>query len=66
MKHYESQKRLNGKFVADGEPAVSKLTVRVSPTLRAEVERMSNGKVAEWLREAIAEKIARETQQESA
>lgn len=62
MKHYERQKRLNGRFVADDEPAVSKLTIRVPPSLRAEVERIADGRVAEWVRDAIAEKLARETQ----
>ncbi len=62
MSHYEEQKRVNGRFATDVEPAVAKLTVRVSPSLRAEVEQLSNGKVAEWLRAAIAEKIAREQQ----
>lgn len=64
MSHYEEQKRVNGRFATDAEAAVSKLTVRVPPSLRAEVEQMANGKVAEWLREAIAEKLAREQQQE--
>ncbi len=61
MKHYENQKRLNGRFVTDSEPAISKLTVRVPPSLRIEVERIANGNVAEWIREAIAEKLARES-----
>ena len=66
MSHYEEQKRVNGRFATDAEPSVSKLTVRVPPSLRAKVEKISNGKVAEWLRDAIAEKLEREQQDLSA
>lgn len=65
MNYHKSQKRVNGRFATDAEPAVCKLTVRVPPSLREEVEQMANGKVADWLREAIAEKIAREQLQHS-
>lgn len=60
MSHYQEQKRLNGRFTTDSEPAVSKLTVRVPPSLRAEVEQIADGKVAEWLREAIIEKLRKD------
>lgn len=63
MNYHETQKRVNGRFATDTEPAVSKLTVRVPHSLRAEVEKLANGRIAQWLREAIAEKIAREQQQ---
>jgi hypothetical protein len=64
MSHYEEQKRVNGRFATEVEPSVSKLTVRVPPSLRAKVEQMADGKVADWLREAIFEKIEREQQQD--
>ncbi|WP_373529113.1 hypothetical protein [Nostoc sp.] len=66
MSHYEEQKRVNGRFATEAEPSLSKLTVRVPPSLRAKVEQMANGKVADWLREAIAEKLEREQQNLSA
>lgn len=60
MNHHQQQKRVNGRFATDAEPAVSKLTVRVPPSLRAEVEQIADGKVAEWLREAILEKLRKD------
>lgn len=61
MKHYENQQRLNGKFATSSpEVASKKLTVRVPPSLRLRVERVAGESVADWLREAIVEKLNRE------
>lgn len=60
-KHYEGQKRINGKFVSDNpKSAKAKLTVRVTDDLRNDVELAAKGKVADWLREAILEKLNKE------
>lgn len=61
MKHYEEQKRINGKFTTDNpKSAKAKLTVRVTDDLRNNVELAAKGKVADWLREAILEKLNKE------
>lgn len=63
MKHYERQERAKGKFVtANPEVASAKLTVRVTPSLRSQVEAIAGNHVAEWLRAAILEKLDREIQ----
>lgn len=60
-KHYETQRRIEGKFVSSNpESAVTKLTVRVTPSLRREVEQVAGSKVADWLRQAIIEKLNKE------
>lgn len=53
---FEEQERSNGRFASD-DPALTKLTVRVSHAVRSQVERAAQGRVADWLREAIAEKL---------
>lgn len=56
-----TRKRVNGRFVTDNpEPANSKLTVRVTQSLRDEIEELAGDKVAEWVRLAIIEKLNRE------
>ena len=60
-KHYEQQRRIGGKFVTENPKAAkAKLTVRVTDSLREDVELAANGKVADWLREAIIEKLNKE------
>lgn len=60
-KHYENQKRIGGKFVTENPKAAkAKLTVRVTDSLRDDVELAAKGKVADWLREAIIEKLNKE------
>lgn len=55
------RKRLRGKFVTENpESANAKLTVRVTPSLREEVESIAGKNVAAWLRQAIIEKLNRE------
>jgi hypothetical protein len=55
------RKRINGRFVTENpEPAKNKLTVRVTDSLRDDVERVAQGRVAEWLRQAIVEKLNKE------
>jgi hypothetical protein len=49
-----------GKFKSDSEPIVSKLSFRLPPSLRAEVERIAGDQIAAWLREAVVEKLERE------
>lgn len=59
--HYKNQKRSQGKFATDNpEPTSAKLTVRMTPTLRARIEAAAGNKVADWVREAIIEKLNKE------
>lgn len=55
------RKRVSGRFVTENpESANAKLTVRVTPSLRKEVESIAGSDVAAWLRQAIIEKLNRE------
>ena len=57
----------SGKFVTDKEPVVSKpIALRLPPSLEAELRTYAGDAVAPWIREAIAEKLEREKQQETA
>lgn len=57
----------SGQFVTDSEPVVSKpISVRLPPSLEAELRAVAGDAVAPWIREAIAEKLKREKHQESA
>lgn len=49
-----------GRFTTESEPALSKLTVRVPTSLRAQVEQLAGDKMADWLRAAIIEKLNRD------
>jgi hypothetical protein len=51
----------SGKFVTDQEPVVSKpISVRLPPSLEAELRAVAGDAVAPWIREAIAEKLERD------
>ncbi|MDV2997873.1 MAG: hypothetical protein N4J56_007578 [Chroococcidiopsis sp. SAG 2025] len=54
--------RVKGKFYTEDEPIASKITFRVPASLRKAAEDSANGDLAEWLRQAIAEKLEREQQ----
>lgn len=54
---------VTGQFYSDGEAIASKITFRVPPSLRKEAEALANGDLAEWLRQAMAEKIKNERSQ---
>lgn len=45
------------KFTCDGEPKTAKLTFRVPLTIKQKVELAANGDIANWVREAIVEKL---------
>lgn len=60
------QRDNHGRFATDREPNVRKFTVRVSPSLEQKVKTVAGKDVAAWLREAITEKLARETQNDCA
>lgn len=64
-KHYEKQKRINGQFAtANPEPADAKLTFRVTPSLRREIEQVAGDRVGDWLRQAVIEKLNKELDNE--
>jgi len=51
----------SGRFATSNpEPAKANLNVRVSASLKAQVEAVAGNELANWLREAITEKLARE------
>ncbi|AFZ32976.1 hypothetical protein IQ230_00735 [Gloeocapsopsis crepidinum LEGE 06123] len=53
----------SGKFVTDSEPVISKpISIRLPPSLEAELRAVAGDAVAPWIREAIAEKLARDKQ----
>ena len=56
--------RRNGKFFTQAEPNSRNLTVRVPETLHTELKNVAGEKLAAWIREAIAEKLEREQQQD--
>jgi len=56
----------SGKFVTDKEPVVSQpISVRLPPSLLAELRAYAGDAVAPWIREAIAEKLDREKRQKN-
>ena len=56
-----------GKFVTDKEPVVSKpISIRLPPSLEAELKAVAGDKIASWIREAISEKLERDKQHKSA
>ncbi len=58
---------LSGKFTTSVEEArLENFSFRVPATLKNEVKRVAGKRTAEWLREAIAEKLAREQEKVSA
>jgi predicted DNA-binding protein len=57
----------SGKFVTDKEPVVSKpISIRLPPSLEAELKAVAGDKIASWIREAISEKLERDKQHNSA
>lgn len=57
----------SGQFVTDSEPVVSKpISVRLPPSLEAELRAVAGDRIAPWIREAIAEKLKRVKHQNSA
>lgn len=61
-----NRKRVNGKFYSDGEPNTERIAVRVPPSIYLDVIDASNGEIAKFVRDAIAEKLQRSTNQKSA
>lgn len=59
-------KRVNGKFFSESEPNKYKLTLRLPESMASRMQEVAGGEVAAWVREAIAEKLARETQNDYA
>lgn len=56
----------SGQFVTDSEPVVSKpISVRLPPSLEAELRAVAGDAIAPWIREAIAEKLKREKHHKS-
>lgn len=49
-----------GKFTAEEESRIENLNVRVSKGLKQRVKAVSGDRTADWLREAVLEKLARE------
>lgn len=56
--------KTTGKFVTQAEPNSRNLTVRVPATLHSELKNVAGAQLAAWIREAIAEKLEREQQQD--
>ncbi|MUL38301.1 hypothetical protein [Gloeocapsopsis dulcis] len=53
----------SGKFITDSEPVISKpISIRLPPSLEAELRAVAGDAVAPWIRAAIAEKLARDKQ----
>ena len=53
----------NGRFAAEVDEArLENFSFRVPASLKNEVKRIAGKRTAEWLREAIAEKLEREQQ----
>lgn len=59
------RQRVNGKFHTDGEPNTERIAVRVPPSIYLDLIDASEGKIPQFVREAIIEKLQR-IQQESA
>lgn len=70
MAYYKAMRKRDtqsGQFVTGSEPVVSKpISVRLPPSLEAELRKAAGGAIAPWIREAIAEKLKREKHQKSA
>jgi hypothetical protein len=52
-----------GKFTTEGEPNDQSLTIRVSESLKKWLKEAYGDRAAAFIREAIAEKLERESQQ---
>lgn len=51
----------SGQFVTNSEPVISKpISVRLPPSLEAELREVAGDAVAPWIGKAIAEKLERE------
>ncbi|WP_218596928.1 hypothetical protein [Chroogloeocystis siderophila] len=49
--------------MTDSEPVISKpISIRLPPSLEAELRAVAKDALAPWIREAIAEKLARDKQ----
>lgn len=55
----------SGKFRSDSEPNKSKLTLRLPSSLHEQLREVAGDEVAAWVREAIAEKLQRHTNQKA-
>lgn len=54
-----------GRFLAAGnEPIVHRVSFKLPASLRAELDKAAGSKLSAWLREAVAEKLEREQQQD--
>lgn len=51
-----------GKFYSylAAEAATARVNLRISPSLKQQIADLSGGEVADWIREAIAEKLSRD------
>lgn len=56
--------RVNGRFYSESEPNTFKLTLRMPESLAQEMKQAAGVEMAAWVRDAIAEKVAREKQLE--
>ena len=54
-----------GKFRSDSEPNKSKLTLRLPSSLYDQLREVAGDQVAAWVREAIAEKLQRQKNQQA-
>ena len=55
-----------GKFFTESEPNSRNLTVRVPGSMHSQLQTVAGDRLAAWVRDAIAEKLARETCQQEA
>lgn len=60
MKTHEQRRDTQGKFTTDKEARLTNFTFRVDSALKEEVKQIAGDRMAQWLREAVIEKIARE------
>jgi len=66
LKNMSSKERdLHGRFATHADEArLENFSFRVPASLKTEVKRVAGKHTAEWLRQAIAEKLARESHQD--
>ena len=56
----------NGKFTRASNPYKKSVHLRLSETLDEQVKIASEGKVTDWIRQAVIEKLEREAEKQSA
>ncbi len=56
----------SGKFYSESKPNRFKLTLRIPDDMALELKDLAGQDVAQWVREAIAQKLEREKQRETA